>query len=53
MTDYREQQEAEAERIQMTLEALEAAERAGTPHEFIVVLAYEAGVGSIYQGGRK
>ena len=53
MTDYREQQEAEAERIQMTLDALEAAERAGTPKEHVITLAYLAGVGSIYNGRAK
>lgn len=52
MTDT-EQHQAEQERIQMTLEALEAAERAGTPKEHIITLAFEAGVGSIYKGASK
>lgn len=41
----------ECVRMQQTLEALKAAERAGTPVEHIITLAYEAGVGGIYKPG--
>lgn len=44
-----QQQQDEAQRQQRALEALQAAERAGTPREDLIVLAYEAGVGSIYE----
>lgn len=43
-----EQRRDEEERMQQCLEALKAAERAGTPKEYIEILAYESGVGSFY-----
>lgn len=46
-----EQFRDELERMRQTLEALEAAERAGVSKEHIETLAYESGVGSYY--GRK
>lgn len=48
-----EQFRDECERMRQVIEALEAAERAGTPKEHVITLAYEAGVGSIYEGGKK
>ncbi len=43
----------ECERMRMTIEALEAAERAGTPREHIITLAHEAGVGEIFNKEKK
>ncbi len=43
----------ECERMRMTIEALEAAEQAGTPREHIITLAHEAGVGEIFNKGDK
>jgi hypothetical protein len=45
-----EQFRDECERMRAAVEALEAAAKAGTPKEALDVLAYEAGVGSIYNG---
>jgi erythromycin esterase-like protein len=39
----------ECARMKQTIEALEAAERAGTPKEHLIVLAHEAGVGEIFR----
>ena len=39
-----EQFRDECERLRQTIEALEAAEKAGTPREALETLAYEAGV---------
>ena len=50
MNDWQEQQRAdETARIQQCLEALAQAERFGTPHEVVELLAYECGVGEIYR----
>lgn len=49
MSDWEAMQQAdEGARIEETLRALEAAEKAGTPREHIITLAHECGVGSIY-----
>lgn len=48
--DWTEAQQAdESARIQQTLAALETAERSGTPHEVVQLLAYECGVGEFYK----
>ena len=39
----------ECARIKDILQALEAAEAAGTPHETVILLAQECGVGAEYQ----
>ena len=43
-----EQSRDECERLRQALEALEAAEKAGTPREALETLAYEAGVAEQY-----
>lgn len=43
----------ECARIQQTIEALEAAERAGVDRQHIITLAHESGVGEIYLKGTK
>jgi hypothetical protein len=48
-----EQFRDECERMRQTVEALEAAARAGTPKEYIDILAYESGVAEIYNKERK
>jgi hypothetical protein len=40
-------------RQQDILAALEAAEKAGTPREHIITLAYESGVGELYNQEKK
>jgi hypothetical protein len=42
----------ECARMKRVVEALEAAEKAGTPREEIIVLASECGVASIYTGDK-
>ena len=54
VSDYRsdwqaEQFKDECERLRQTIEALEAAEKAGTPREALETLAYEAGVAEQYR----
>ncbi len=50
MDDWTEQQQLdESERIQQCLSALAQAERNGTPHEVVELLAYECGVGELYK----
>jgi hypothetical protein len=43
----------ECERMRQTIEALEAAERAGVDRQHIITLAHESGVGEIYFKGTK
>lgn len=42
------QRQDEEARMQQAIEALEKAERAGTPKDAIDILAYEAGIAEIY-----
>lgn len=44
-----EQFRDECERMKQTLEALEAAAKAGTPKDALDILATEAGVGNLYR----
>jgi hypothetical protein len=49
MEDWQAAQWAdECARMKQIVDALESAERAGTPKDVIDLLAYEAGVGEIY-----
>ncbi len=48
MNDYEQHQRDLEEREQRALEALRAAQRAGTPREDLIVLAYEAGVANTF-----
>lgn len=54
MHDWQAQQFAdECERLRQIVEALEAAEHAGTPPEALIVLAQEAGASNYYQPENK
>ncbi len=53
MSDYDDwtwaQYSDECERIRTVLEALEQAEKSGTPHETVLLLASECGAGEFYR----
>jgi hypothetical protein len=53
MSDYEswsaEQWRDECERMRAIVQSLEAAEKAGTPREALIVLADESGVGALYR----
>lgn len=46
--DHEQQRQDLEEREQRAIEALRAAQRAGTPREDLMVLAYEAGVATTF-----
>lgn len=49
MSDWQaEQFRDECERLRAVMEALEQAEKNGTPHEMVLILARECGAGEFY-----
>jgi hypothetical protein len=43
----------ECERLRSVIEALETAEKSGTPHETVMLLASECGAAKFYKGASK